>query len=108
MTNRLISLLTTAKLSNRKLSAEDISIVLNISNRSIRFLVEQIRREDLVDGYVLVSSDEGYYLSNDSKEIERFLSRYLSAAYSVIKTAKQCKKFLNEKQVGQIQGELIF
>lgn len=108
MTGKLISLLTTAKLSNRKLSAEDICFALNLSDRSLRFLVEQIRRDDLVDGYVLVSSDEGYYLSNDSKEIERFLARYLSAAYSVIKTAKQCKRYLDEKQVGQIQGELQF
>lgn len=80
--------------------------MLGITERQLRKLVEEIREQDLAKGYVLISSDKGYKLSNNPEEIEAFLNRYLSSAFTMIRVAKTAKKFLSEKQVKGIQTKL--
>lgn len=80
--------------------------MLGITERQLRKLVEEIREQDLAKGYVLISSDKGYKLSNDADEINAWLNRYLGAAFTQINVAKQAKRFLSEQQVKGIQTKL--
>jgi len=91
-----------------KCSGIELSYYLETTERNVRALVEEIRREGLVEDYCLLSSDDGYYLSADQDEINRFLNAYLAHAFSRIKTANTMKKFLSEQQVKEIQIELEF
>lgn len=86
--------------------ADTLSFTCEISERQLRKLIEQIREQDLAKGYVLISSQHGYKLSNDPEEIEAFLNRYLSGAFTMIRVAKQAKMFLSEKQLQGIQTKL--
>lgn len=87
-------------------SAKSLSIMCNVSERSLRLLIEEIRTNDLAKGYVLISGNSGYKLSKDSDEINQFLNRYLSAAFTQIKVAKSAKQFLNQSQLTGIQTQL--
>jgi len=107
MKSQLISWLHACKLL-RKLSGKELAEKLETTERQVRLLVEEIRREGLVEDYCLLSCDEGYYLSDDADEINRFLNAYLSHAFSRIRTAQTMKRFLSEQQVKGIQTELQF
>lgn len=87
-------------------SAGVLSCYAQCTERQLRKLVEEIREKDLAKGYVLISSDKGYKLSNNPEEIETFLNRYLSSAFTMIKVAKSAKRFLSEQQVKGIQTKL--
>lgn len=88
------------------ISAHSLSELVYCNERQLRKLVEEIREQDLAKCYVLISSQSGYKLSNDPEEIEAFLNRYLSSAFTMIRVAKTAKKFLSEQQVKGIQTKL--
>ena len=80
----------------------------NVSQRKLRLIIADIRENNLLDGYVLCSDDSGYYISNDSEVITQWLNRYLSYAYTMIKTSKAAKAFISEKDANEIQLLLNF
>jgi len=86
----------------------ELAIKANVSQRVLRLIIADIRENNLIDGYVLCSSDEGYFLSNDADTINQFLNRYLSYAYTIIRVAKTAKVFLSENDVNKIQLQLNF
>jgi chromosome segregation and condensation protein ScpB len=105
-TEKIIEILTLFKRTNLFVPAKYLTSRIDANERQLRKLVEQIRTEDLAKGYVLISSDKGYKLSNNPEEISQFLNRYLSAAYTQIKVAKSAKRFLTEQQTQEIQLKL--
>lgn len=107
-TEKVIYFLKSYRLSNEHLTANYLAMCCDVSERQLRKLVEQIRNENLADGFVLCSDESGYWLSNNADEINSFLHRYLGAAFSQIKTAQVAKKFLSEQQTKDIQMELKF
>lgn len=108
-TERVIEILKEQKLFTEcPLSAKLLSDNAECNERQLRKLVEEIRANDLATGYVLISSNEGYKLSNDADEIGLFLNRYLSAAFTQIKVAQVAKKFLSDQQSKDIQLNLNF
>jgi len=86
----------------------ELAIKANVSQRLLRLIIADIRENNMIDGYVLCSSDEGYFLSNDADTINQFLNRYLSYAFSMIKTSKAAKAFISEQQTKDIQLNLQF
>jgi len=106
MTTRIISLLYLNK--GTPIPMKELASRCELPERVLRKHIEQIRNENLIEGYVLISSDKGYSLSNDSDEINAFLRRYLGMAFSQIKTAQNAKAFLSANQVGQIKLDLTF
>lgn len=106
MTNRIISLLYLNR--GKHLPADELSILCDISERALRKYVEQIRNENLIDGFVLCSDESGYWISDNADEINSFLRKYLGAAFTTIKTAQSAKKFLSEQQTKEIQLALNF
>lgn len=108
-TEKVIEILSDIKvLSGTFIDATNLSHYCECNERQLRKLIEQIRANDLVTGYVLISSDKGYKLSNDADEIGLFLNRYLSAAFTQIKVAQVAKKFLSDQQSKDIQLNLNF
>ena len=106
-TERVIECIKTfTNQSTEFLSAKFIAYNLYITERQLRKLCEEIRENDLAKGYVLISGNDGYKLSNDAEEINAWLNRYLGAAFTQINVAKQAKRFLNEKQLQGIQTKL--
>lgn len=93
---------------NDFISMARLSWLVECNERVLRKLIEEIRRNDLATGYVLISSDKGYCLSNNADEINAFLNRYLGMAFSQIKTAQHAKKFLSDQQNKEIQLQLNF
>ncbi|CAB4183601.1 hypothetical protein UFOVP1106_19 [uncultured Caudovirales phage] len=103
--NTVISLLY----SNRQpIKMSDLSFKAKVSERALRLIIADIRENNLLDGYVLCSDDSGYYISNDSEVITQWLNRYLSYAYTMIKTSKAAKAFISEKDAKEIQLLLNF
>lgn len=108
MTTELVIEILISRLDfyEKPISAKWLSNQCYCTERQLRKLIEEIREQDLVKGYVLISSQSGYKLSNDPEEIEAFLNRYLSGAFTMIRVAKTAKKFLSEQQVKGIQTKL--
>jgi len=88
------------------MSAHLLSIRVGVTERQLRKLVEQIRTNDLAKGYVLISSDSGYKLSNDSEEIGRWVNRHLAHAFSQVKTVGNAKQFIAQSKQDEIQLKL--
>jgi hypothetical protein len=86
----------------------ELAIKANVSQRFLRLIIADIRENNLIEGYVLCSSDDGYFLSNDADTINQFLNRYLSYAFSMIKTSKAAKAFISEQHTKDIQLNLQF
>jgi hypothetical protein len=86
----------------------DLAFKAQISERKLRLIIAEIRERNFIEGYVLCSSDAGYFISNDADVINQHLNRYLSYAYSMISTAKAAKQFLSEQHTKDIQMQLQF
>lgn len=86
----------------------DLAMRARVTERKLRLIIADIRQENLIDGYVLCSDDCGYWISNDAHEINQWLSRYLSYAFTMIATSKAAKAFLTEQQTKEIQLQLTF
>ncbi len=107
-TQTVISALQDSIESNLFIPAKFLEQRTGCNERRLRKLVELIRREDLATGYILISSDLGYKLSNDSTEIETWVRLYLSECFTRIKTVKAAKKFLKQEVSSQLSLELNF
>jgi len=105
-TERVIEILNVTLYTNIAMSAFNLAYYCNCTERQLRKLCEEIREKDLAKDYVLISSDKGYKLSNDAEEIETFLNRYLSSAFTMIRVARTAKRFLSEQQITGIQTKL--
>jgi hypothetical protein len=80
------------------ISMDSIAFIFNTNTRQIRAEIEELRRNNPFGESYLVSSDLGYWISDDKEEIEKFLHRFLGVAYSMLKTAKPAIKLLNHKK----------
>ena len=94
--------------NNEPIRMTDLAFKAQISERKLRLIIAEIRERNFIEGYVLCSDDSGYWISNDADEINQWLSRYLSYAFSMIKTSKAAKKFITEQQAKDIQYQLQF
>lgn len=92
------------------ISMQDLALTFNTTTRQIRSIIEEIRTNHipLDNKYCLVSHNEGYWCSDDEKEIEIFLHRYLGAAKTQFKVAKATIKQLNREKQAKIQSEFDF
>lgn len=86
----------------------ELAMRAKVTERKLRLIIAEIRERNLIDGYVLVSSDDGYWISNNPDEINQWLQRYLSYAFSMLKTSKAAKAFITENDAKEIQYQLQF
>ena len=108
-TQTVISLLSPRKKKRFAIHQDWLAHTAGITTRQLRMIIERIRRENLIDGYVVVSDlDRGYWLSKDEKEIDKWLHSFLGQAFSMIKTAKTAKKFLKKSNQDKLQTKLKF
>lgn len=108
-TTTVISLLYPRKKKRFAIHQDLLAHKAGISARQLRMIIERIRRENLIDGYVVVSDlERGYWLSKNEKEIEQWLHSFLGQAFSMIKTAKAAKKFLKKSNHDKLQTKLKF
>lgn len=103
-TKGVIKLLTPRKQKKYAIHMELLAYKLNTTTRQVRLAIEEIRRENLIKNYFIVSDlESGYYLSKNQADIENWLNHYLGRAFSLIKTAKHAKKFV---KVSKFQTKL--
>lgn len=93
---------------SRPIKMWELAMRAKVTERKLRLIIADIRENNLIDGYVLCSDDCGYWISNDADEINGWLSRYLSYAFTMIKVSKTAKNFLSEQQTKDIQYQLQF
>ena len=86
----------------------ELAVLCNVSERKLRNLIAEIRENGLSGEFVLVCGDEGFWLTKNTEEISRWLSRYLSYAFTMIHVARHTKKFLTEAEAKKIQLALEF
>lgn len=93
---------------SRPIKMWELAMRAKVTERKLRLIIADIRENNLIDGYVLCSDDCGYWISNDADEINGWLARYLSYAYSIIAVARCAKSFLSEQHKKDIQLSLNF
>ena len=106
----LITFLTNySKGKEKSISMERLSYIHNTTTRQIRSVIEDIRTNDIpLNGYFLVSHNEGYWLTKDEEETEQWLHRYLGTAKTQFKVAKSTIKQLNRERQSKIQSQFNF
>lgn len=85
----------TVALSEGESNAVSLFELIRISgldNRSTRLLIEQLRRE----GFVICSSERGYYLPADADELRRYVSKERRRADSITETLAPAAALLEE------------
>lgn len=68
-------------------AAKDLAWVAGLDERSVRSHVEALRRE----GNEICSSEHGYWIAKDKKDLERFLTAYEAHAKSRLYTAHKMR-----------------
>lgn len=92
----------------KAISMDSLAEVFQTNTRKIRSEIEILRQQVPIEGFCLVSHNEGYWLTQDTTEIKAFLKRYLGTAASQFKTAKQTIKQLNRTEQAEIQAQFDF
>lgn len=67
--------------------------IAGLDNRSTRLVIENLRRE----GYVIISSNKGYYFPKTLDEISHYINKESKRARSIFYTIKSAKAL--EKQM---------
>jgi hypothetical protein len=107
-TQHITTVISILYANSEPIRMNDLAIKAKVTERKLRLIIAEIREKNLIEGYVLCSDDSGYWISNDADEINQWLSRYLSYAFSMIKTSKAAKEFITEQQAKDIQYQLQF
>jgi len=92
------------------ISMESLAFTFNTNTRQIRIEIELLRQQVPLgeDKYFLVSHNEGYWLTKDTKEASQWLNRYLGQAAKQFKNARQTIKQLNREEQAKIQKQFEF
>lgn len=77
---------------NSAVSLFELIRISGLDNRSTRLLIEQLRRE----GFVICSSERGYYLPADADELRRYVSKERRRADSITETLAPAAALLEE------------
>lgn len=87
----------------KSISMQDLALKCNTNQRMLRKTIEELRQKVPIEGYCIVSHNNGYWLTKDTNEIQQFLHRYLGTAATQFKVAKQTIKQLNRQEQKKIQ-----
>lgn len=72
-------------------SAEQLTMITGLTSRELRKAVETLRR----DGYVIISSDNGYYYPETVEEVKRYIGKESRRARSIFFTLRSARELLN-------------
>lgn len=72
-------------------NVEQLSMITGLNDRELRKAVERLRR----DGYVIISSDNGYYYPETVEEVKRYISKESKRARSIFFTLRSARELLN-------------
>lgn len=72
-------------------SAEQLTMITGLNDRELRKAVERLRR----DGYVIISSEGGYYYPETVEEVKRYISKESRRARSIFFTLRSARELLN-------------
>ena len=87
-------------------SMPEMASLLNITERQVRLLAQEIKNENLENakqGWNLVSGNYGYKITTDLNEIRLFVQKTHNFAMSLLKQTSATSKFLNhelDKELG--------
>ena len=74
--------------------------ITGLDNRSTRLIIESLRRE----GYVIISSNKGYYFPKTLDEISHYINKESKRAKSIFYTIKSAKAL--ERQMLNAQNQI--
>ncbi len=103
MTNdalRLLSILGYGE--DKAMTRGELCALLGMTDRAVRKLIEEARREETEDGPFIVNAymGKGYFLATDADEIERHYRGEYSRAMSILVRTKGERKYL--KKAGRL------
>lgn len=82
---------------------KDLADELGVSERYLRIIIHDVRSQNPFGSYYLVSNHEvGFWLSDNQKEIEKWVNGYMSKALSILPVVRVAKKFCSHKFSEQI------
>lgn len=73
-------------------NVEQLSMITGLNDRELRKAVETLRR----DGYVIISSESGYYYPETVEEVKRYISKESKRARSIFFTLRSARELLNK------------
>ena len=73
------------------ISAEQLTMITGLTARELRKAVETLSR----DGYVIISSDKGYYYPETVEEVKRDIKQESRRARSIFFTLRSARELLN-------------
>ena len=87
-------------------SMPEMASLLNITERQVRLLAQEIKNENIENaklGWLLISGCFGYKITTDLNEIRLFVQKTHNFAMSLLKQTSATSKFLNhelDKELG--------
>ncbi len=72
-------------------NADYLTKLTGLTSRELRKAVETLRR----DGYVIISSDNGYYYPETVEEVKRYIKKESRRAQSIFFTLRSARALLN-------------
>ena len=77
---------------NNAVNAEQLSMITGLNDRELRKAVERLRR----GGYVIISSESGYYYPETVEEVKRYIGKESRRARSIFFTLRSARELLNK------------
>ena len=77
---------------NNAVNAEQLTTITGLNARDLRKVVETLRR----DGYVIISSDSGYYYPETVEEVKKYIGKESKRARSIFFTLRSARELLNK------------
>lgn len=94
----------------KAISMDSLAEVFQTNTRQIRSEIEILRQQVPLgeEKYFLVSHNEGYWLTKDTKEASQWLNRYLGQAAKQFKNARKTIQQLDRETKAKIQSQFDF
>lgn len=71
----------------------DLASRWGTSERGVRAIIADLRN----DGYLVVTNDKGYFISDDVEELKRFYAKSRAKAIGIFKNVKNIRRVLVER-----------
>lgn len=97
------------KHNSRELSCsmKKLSEYLSVSDRRLRRIISYYRENNPFGESFIVGTDDGYWLTDKTEELEEWLKRYTNTAKSIFKTAAPAIKRLSIQKQREMFGDLF-